>query len=1129
MLAASQCGARTPLSPLAQATLEKHLPSLSSTKRLIQQSQSQTIVQKSDVGCLTDICNHDQLPEVEIFSLLEEKIPKYKIRADILTEFGGYQNQDWFIPAPTLPIPPEGLELTKDQIRETLNYFLLCGNRVSQMTRAYNDIEAVTRLLEEKEKDLELTVQIGKELLTQNNRLESRITDLESELKLSNEDRAQLLHDLHQKNELIAVLTNYADDSSENDTPTLSKSITLDLLQKKIVSLQDENKSLKMETSQLVKKTDEVEEQERKLMADITVQLNSTNNEFDNLNLELERQKEENRLQHEQIVSLTSRLTEAEIRLHQLTTENDEQISLLSITKENQNLLTTELAEFKVRYQEVLSLLQEAQEQLRNFRKKQTPHARSSFISSLGMPPQPDSLHSELMESSLYSENSLDSGICADRLGSALSGRMSIGGNGIGNIGGNNINLQPYRKIFETVQCASKNGNYSDGMSHLGGMSMALSSSSGPRMATGLNNPAGSYHRPSSVYSGSTYPSYDSSSLGIKTLSCESLQSQSDDIYPTQPNGVPGAPGAKDLEAALKRLTPSEVLVRRAMLSHAPIGTYSYDDQHHQSKDILPFGIRTPDSIMSTGSSSRLSNMSGLSSSDRNQWRLPEKLQIIKPMEGSQTLHHWSRLATPTLSGLLEDRPGVKIRGGRGLEDLGLQVYSLSDVEEDVDDLPGKQYQAACVYTYTTSHVMHPDDGLTSDLSFLSQSQLSSRMASTSTSRQPSCPATPRGGLSRRNSCSTFSVNMGLASMLNERGIKAVTPSALNTPAGPNFTPTVTPYNSPEGSPTRSMSPEPLFGILSTGADMIRRKLIGEYNRPIPQQRNNTPQNKQQKIMLSRLEKRALRSLRLLEKVESIGLENIIATQPNAMSQLVSGIASRSASPMAQLTSLKNLQTPNNNYVDDMHFNRSQIRSVLSKGLSNDSLKSIDGESDLLNSINSDDSCSELFAINYNNSSSSNSQTPKPLKPSPKFYNSSIRNNESSFPKLKNHKQNEDVESTTMSSTNVPSTSTTTNSETSDIRLKQMQRQKSRRNIKNGQRPDLGTVNGGGNGRVRPDLGKVDQNSIAGSQQQHNNNYREDRSDAIAMAEAPEPTQTLTQSFVGSISSIFFGRKGGWL
>lgn len=93
---------------------------------------------------------------------------------------------------------------------------VLCGNRVSQMTRAYDDIDAVTRLLEEKEKDLELTVQIGKELLTQNTSLENRVAELEQELKSTNENLAQLAHELHQKNELIGILTNDTDDSSEN-------------------------------------------------------------------------------------------------------------------------------------------------------------------------------------------------------------------------------------------------------------------------------------------------------------------------------------------------------------------------------------------------------------------------------------------------------------------------------------------------------------------------------------------------------------------------------------------------------------------------------------------------------------------------------------------------------------------------------------------------------------------------------------------------------------------------------------------------------------------------------------------------------------------------------------------------
>jgi len=531
----------------------------------------------------------------------------------------------------------------------------------------------------------------------------------------------------------------------------MSKSITLDLLQRKVNTLIDENKSLKCEATQLAHQTDEVEEHERQLMADISAQLNDANSQYDNLSLELERQREENRLQHEQIVSLTARLAEAEMRLHQLTQDNDEHLSLLHVTKENQNALALELVEFKQRYEEVLALLHSAQDQLKQQRKRSQPMARSSFLGGLGTSGagvggglfQPDSLHFELMESSQYSENSLDSGISGDSQRSAdrinrMMMNMPSGGMSTSAMGGSIYagagNVPPYKRVFDTVRCAGKSGNYMDSgnvsMTQLGAMSM--SSTSGPRMAS-MAYPAGSYYRGGS-----------SQSLGVKTLSSESLNSQSDDGYPAQPSGVPGAPGAKELEAALKRLTPAEVLARRAMLSYAPAGTYNYDEPmtHGAGKDRnsdLPLGVRTPDSIMSTGSSGMSGSTNHMSASMTHQWRLPEKLQIIKPMEGSQTLHHWSRLATPTLSGLLDERPGVTIRGGRGLDDLGMQIYTLSDVEEDVsDELPGKQFEApGCTFTYTNSMVMHPDDGFVNDLSFLSQSQMSSRMASTSTSRQP--------------------------------------------------------------------------------------------------------------------------------------------------------------------------------------------------------------------------------------------------------------------------------------------------------------------------------------------------------------------------------------------------------
>lgn len=248
------------------------------------------------------------------------------------------------------------------------------------------------------------------------------------------------------------------------------------------------------------------------------------------------------------------------------------------------------------------------------------------------------------------------------------------------------------------------------------------------------------------------------------------------------------------------------------------------------------------------------------------------------------------------MSGLLHENERVKVRGEKGLDELGMQLYSLSDVEEDFEDHPGKQFgSSTCIYTYTNSCVLHPDDGTSSITFSLPPSQMSSRMES----RQTTCPSTPRT-LSRRNSCSTFSVNFGLASMLNERGIKAVTPSCLNTPSGANYSPTVTPCNSPTGThspPSELQDTETsLTSFLTSSAGMLRKKITGH----------------DAERAASRLEKKAkIRSIRLLEKVETLGIENILtSSSPRIVSPLAlhsSNIYTRYNSPMAQLTSLKHL------------------------------------------------------------------------------------------------------------------------------------------------------------------------------------------------------------------------------
>ena len=126
----------------------------------------------------------------------------------------------------------------------------------------------------QKEKDLELTARIGKELLTHNQKLESTVNALEAELKAANEKITQLSHESSKKTELIQILTNDVDESiSEAGTPSGLQGINLDVMQRKICSLENENKSLKCEFTKLVHQADDCEEQEARLVKDIAAQL----------------------------------------------------------------------------------------------------------------------------------------------------------------------------------------------------------------------------------------------------------------------------------------------------------------------------------------------------------------------------------------------------------------------------------------------------------------------------------------------------------------------------------------------------------------------------------------------------------------------------------------------------------------------------------------------------------------------------------------------------------------------------------------------------------------------------------------------------------------------------------------
>jgi trafficking kinesin-binding protein 1 len=300
--------------------------------------------------------------------------------------------------------------------------------------------------------------------------------------------------------------------------------MSFDFLQRKINTLETENKKLHSEVAEVVKETDEIEEKERRLIAEISEQLNSTNMEYESLTFELERYKEENRLQNEQIVNLTHRLNEAELRLHQLLTENEEAYFTLNVTKENQNALANELIELKSRYQETLALLQETQALLREKQRKSQPQSNrnSLYVPGMTMSYNPESLQNELMESSIFSENSsLDSGINSDN-----EGRKSV---------------PQFQKVFNTVKCAANKENIGDSLASELNL---LSSSSQPRMSSSIYS-SDSLNKPASdkIASFSMYSSiYGSSKSGVD----DGASTESSEDYNSHLRyGLMGCPGAR--------------------------------------------------------------------------------------------------------------------------------------------------------------------------------------------------------------------------------------------------------------------------------------------------------------------------------------------------------------------------------------------------------------------------------------------------------------------------------------------------------------------------------------------------------------------------------------------------------
>ncbi|XP_069504379.1 trafficking kinesin-binding protein 1 isoform X2 [Ambystoma mexicanum] len=794
---------------------------------------------------------------------------------------------------------------------------VLCAERVGQMTKTYNDIDAVTRLLEEKERDLELAARIGQSLLKKNKTLAERNEYLEEQVGHIREEVSQLRHELSMKDELLQFYTSAAEESEpesicstplkRNESSTsVQNYFHFDNLQKKLKDLEDENIVLRSEACHLQTETITYEEKEQQLVNDCVKELREASIQISSISEELARKTEDAARQQEEITHLLSQIVDLQKKAKSYAVENEELVQHLGAAKDAQRQLTAELRELEDKYAECMEMLHEAQEELKNLRNKTMPNVISRRYHTLGLFPM-DSLAAEI-EGSMRKELQMDEPESPE-----LDGHQ--------------------KRVFETV----RNINLVVKQRSLASSPMNIP---GSNQSSALNSVVSScISTPRSSFYGG-----DITNIVIdnKTNSII-LQTESPDNGDGEKNkkpGTPGTPGSTDLETALRRLS----LRRENYLSER---RFFEDEQERKlrylaEKGEYHSGSTTPtDSIMSVGTHSRISEytgISGMSISSRSY--LPEKLQIVKPLEGSVTLHHWQQLAQPHLGGILDLRPGVVTKGFRTL-DLDLEdVYSLNDYEEDetgdvsfkslttstpvqhsetsgersqaqatvsdhkncpshprgdrekrhksanVEDEgsvhhPGKcMSQTNSTYTYTNCRILHPSDELTHVTPSLSSAPTPACGTFTTLKSTPAAtPCTPRrlslaeSFTNLRESTTTMSTSLGLVRLLKERGISAAVydpqswdranKGGILNPYAPKMAiiPS-TPPNSP--MPTPSSSP-PEFNCTSPPYDnFLASKPASSILKEVREKKSSRSSECQTDVSVA--------NLNLVDKVKKLGI-----------------------------------------------------------------------------------------------------------------------------------------------------------------------------------------------------------------------------------------------------------------
>ncbi|KAF8367079.1 trak-1 [Pristionchus pacificus] len=240
----------------------------------------------------------------------------------------------------------------------------------------------LSSLLRQRDHDLDIAAQIGQSLLERNNELQIRNEFLEESLAQSSEQAKQLRYELHRRVELLRYFS--IDDEefgTDGDTSSLCRQVE---------RLRRENIRLTAESTVLKKDLEGKESEGRRAVLEIEGQLMAVSTQAAKLQLAISKKNEECANHGENITRLIEEVNRRSLREKDLSEENDSLSEQLEVAVQRENELTEQMGAMQNLYAELKSMFNDAEEELRSYRKKPSPY-RTPSVDSLY-----DSLASEL-------------------------------------------------------------------------------------------------------------------------------------------------------------------------------------------------------------------------------------------------------------------------------------------------------------------------------------------------------------------------------------------------------------------------------------------------------------------------------------------------------------------------------------------------------------------------------------------------------------------------------------------------------------------------------------------------------------------------------------------------------------